>query len=133
MKISNLSNVGMVLDFVRQNTPTHAPAWLDADQAVNQPRRIQLSRKQGWRKPANTVVVARPGQWGNPYKVTKDCPVERAVVLFEEWLLNDDEGMETLRTAKIELRGKSLACWCKPGQPCHGDVLLRLVNDGYHF
>lgn len=27
-----------------------------------------------------------------------------------------------------ELRGKNLACWCKPGEPCHVDVLLELAN-----
>ena len=27
-----------------------------------------------------------------------------------------------------ELRGKDLACWCKPGAPCHADVLLELAN-----
>jgi hypothetical protein len=27
-----------------------------------------------------------------------------------------------------ELRGKNLACWCKPGEPCHGHVLLELAN-----
>lgn len=25
------------------------------------------------------------------------------------------------------LRGKNLACWCRLDQPCHADVLLRLV------
>lgn len=34
------------------------------------PERIQLSRKKGWRKPENTVVVARPSRWGNPFRVT---------------------------------------------------------------
>lgn len=28
-----------------------------------------------------------------------------------------------------ELRGRSLACWCKPGCPCHADVLLEIAND----
>lgn len=27
-----------------------------------------------------------------------------------------------------ELRGKNLACFCKPGCPCHADVLLELAN-----
>jgi hypothetical protein len=27
-----------------------------------------------------------------------------------------------------DLRGKNLACWCKPGCPCHADVLLELAN-----
>lgn len=28
-----------------------------------------------------------------------------------------------------ELRGKNLACWCKPGHPCHADVLLDVARD----
>lgn len=31
------------------------------------PVRIQLLRKKGWRMPENTVSVARPTMWGNPY------------------------------------------------------------------
>jgi len=26
------------------------------------------------------------------------------------------------------LRGFNLACWCKPGEPCHADVLLEVAN-----
>lgn len=26
------------------------------------------------------------------------------------------------------IRGKNLACWCPPGEPCHADVLLELAN-----
>jgi hypothetical protein len=26
------------------------------------------------------------------------------------------------------LRGRDLACWCKPGAPCHADVLLAIAN-----
>lgn len=29
---------------------------------------------------------------------------------------------------KEALRGKNLACWCKPGSPCHADVLLEIAN-----
>lgn len=34
------------------------------------PERIQLSRRAGWRKPPNTIVVARPTRWGNPHTLT---------------------------------------------------------------
>lgn len=30
--------------------------------------------------------------------------------------------------AVAELAGKDLACWCKPGEPCHADVLLAIAN-----
>jgi protein gp37 len=98
-------------------------------ETVHPPQRIQRSRKAGSRLPSSTVVVTRPTRWGNPFRVSKDYPVDRAVSDYEKWLKNDPEGIETLRAARAELRGKSLACWCRPGEPCHGDVLLRLVNE----
>ncbi|MGE7207485.1 DUF4326 domain-containing protein [Sphingomonas sp. NPDC019816] len=36
---------------------------------MQEPKRVQLSRKKGWRMPENTVSVARPGFWGNPHTV----------------------------------------------------------------
>lgn len=35
----------------------------------DRPIRVQLSRRKGWRMPENTVRVARPGRWGNPFPV----------------------------------------------------------------
>lgn len=34
----------------------------------------------------------------------------------------------TVEDVVRELRGKNLACWCKPGEPCHADVLLEIAN-----
>lgn len=48
---------------------------------------------------------------------------------FEHWLTAYTHGRRLLKEAKIELRGKNLACWCKPGTPCHADILLKLVNE----
>jgi hypothetical protein len=36
------------------------------------PRRIQLSRKKGWRLPDGAVSVARPGPLGNPFVIGSD-------------------------------------------------------------
>lgn len=33
-----------------------------------------------------------------------------------------------IQIALDDLRGRDLACWCKPGEPCHADVLLELAN-----
>lgn len=35
-------------------------------------KRIQRSRKKGWKMPANSVYVGRPSMWGNPFKVIGD-------------------------------------------------------------
>jgi len=36
---------------------------------MSAPKRIQLRRTKGWRKPEGAIVVARPSTWGNPYHV----------------------------------------------------------------
>ena len=33
------------------------------------PKRIQLRRTKGWRKPEGAIVVSRPSKWGNPFVV----------------------------------------------------------------
>ena len=35
----------------------------------------------------------------------------------------------TIDDVRRELKGKDLVCWCKPGAPCHADVLLAVTND----
>lgn len=110
------------------------------------PERIRLSRRKGWRKPENTVVVARPSKWGNPYKVG-DCdnpwyPDERntradavdffrmELVLMEGIWWDAGDRYLTPEDVRAELAGKNLACWCPLDQPCHADVLLELANGG---
>jgi hypothetical protein len=102
--------------------------------------RIQLRRTKGWRLPSNTISVARPTKWGNPFKIgatvhfgpsfsgRDECieDAEHACRLYRRWLFN-------LRSAThlvAPLRGKNLACWCRLDQPCHADVLLELANTG---
>ena len=98
------------------------------------PQRIQLSRRKGFRLPPNTVVVARPSRWGNPFRVGPDRTQSEAVWAFESWLTTAhcDAGIPDRKAWILrhlgELRGKNLACWCKPGTSCHADVLLRLAN-----
>ena len=94
------------------------------------PQRIQLFRKKGFKLPPNTVVVSRPSRWGNPYKLAEFSgsptrQAELAVACFSQMV---DTNRDFRILAKEELRGKNLACWCKPGQPCHADVLLEIAN-----
>ncbi|MGX5657620.1 DUF4326 domain-containing protein [Geodermatophilus nigrescens] len=121
------------------------------------PRRVQLSRARGWRKPAGTVVVARPSRWGNPFRVGETYlfpagdpsdPAAWPVPTHREPGLSDD-GARVVRCpdratavewyrrwageahreqARRLLRGRSLACWCPVDEPCHADVLLEMAN-----
>ncbi len=86
--------------------------------------------------PPNTVRIMRPGKWGNPFDWRKRG-VEEALDLHADWLIHGTKvitfGRTTYDPVKLrgclhELRGKNLACTCKKGHPCHGDLLLRLAN-----
>ena len=98
------------------------------------PERIQLRRTKGWRKPAGAVVVARPGKWGNPHVVGGVTNSALAVAAFRTDLERASAGeLSSPHAARMvadlhELRGRDLACWCKPDAPCHADVLLDLAN-----
>jgi hypothetical protein len=105
------------------------------------PKRTQLSRAKGWRKPEGVVVVARPTQWGNPWLIgdpqgpgLPPMDARAAVTAYRRWL-TEAVGRLVLpvRRATIlrdlpALAGKDLACWCPPDAPCHADVLLDLAN-----
>ena len=88
------------------------------------PKRLQMSRAKGWSKPSDAVYVGRPTRWGNPFRVGMSLceTIEDTVTAFRA--VAADGGI-----ADIEyLRGKDLLCWCRPGAPCHADVLLELAN-----
>lgn len=102
------------------------------------PRRVQRKRSKGWKMPANTVSVCRPGRWGNPFPIGEPAynvpkpligriahDASEAVELYRSMLLN--YGLPA-GCDLSEIRGKNLACWCKTGAPCHADVLLELAN-----
>lgn len=87
--------------------------------------RVVHCKKEGF-----DVYVGRGSKWGNPYSHKEGTLAEyvvesrrEAVQKFEEYLLSNEELMESLS----ELKGKTLGCWCKP-KSCHGDILLRYAN-----
>ena len=92
------------------------------------PKRIQLKRTKGWRMPENTVKVDRTNKrFGNPFVVGKDGVGDAAhAVEFFKAMIDQSPGL--IECAKIDLRGKNLACWCKLGTPCHAEVLLEIAN-----
>lgn len=92
------------------------------------PERIQRKRTKGWRMPPNTVYVGRPTMWGN--NAPKSDRENRAytVAWFRRWV-EEEASWAWKGRARIELGGKNLACWCRPDQPCHADVLLEFVNN----
>lgn len=116
---------------------------------MTDPVRLQLSRRKGFNLQAHSretngleaVKVDRTTKCGNPFIVGPECralSAQESVSLFRcavisggYWAAGDrfcGAPMVTTSQLRQELRGKNLACWCKLGAPCHGDVLLELAN-----
>lgn len=106
------------------------------------PKRVQLSRRKGWRMPPNTIKVDRTTRWGNPFVVGLHGTREECVRWFGLALAGylvlgfkpDADGQyvtdkaisyrKMLRRDRRHLIGKNLACWCPMDKPCHADILL---------
>ncbi|GEP12275.1 DUF4326 domain-containing protein [Methylobacterium gnaphalii] len=103
---------------------------------MRKPVRLRLSRIKGFRlqelsRAVNglpAVRVARPGMWGNYAAVRCGTLTgEPAVAAFRRWI--EDEASDAWKgVAKVNLRGRNLACFCRLDAPCHADVLLEMAN-----
>jgi len=77
------------------------------------------------------IYIGRPSKWGNRFTHKEGTAAqiivasrEIAVNRYREWLMKQPELIET---AKAELKGKILGCWCSP-LDCHGDILAEVAN-----
>lgn len=100
------------------------------------PLRIQQQRTKGWRKPVGAVAVGRGTMWGNPWKVDVYGTREEVVTWYGEWLAGIRPGPPgwrfdpaQLRAALWRIRDRDLMCWCRLGELCHADILLKLANE----
>ena len=89
-----------------------------------------LTRVVHLKKEPYDVYIGRPSKWGNPYSHKEGTLAEfkvanraEALEKYEKYLLEN----ETLYNSLIELKGKTLGCWCKPNK-CHGDILAKWSN-----
>ena len=74
-------------------------------------------------------------QYGHAVYDTKEAAAKDAVFCHAYWLcphgdsVMDSINKETEFYEQIKLlKGKNLSCWCKPGDPCHADVLIEIAN-----
>jgi len=76
--------------------------------------------------PAGAVYVGRPSKFGNPFQIGRDGDREAVIEQYRIWFYS--AGNEALRrSARRELTGHDLVCWCSP-EPCHAEILLDYVE-----
>lgn len=87
------------------------------------------------------VYIGRAGQgqdgtFGNPCRIGQDCPEcgrvhivpGDTIACFETYFLRRVGTDAEFRRRVLELRGKTLGCFCLPRR-CHGHVLAAWVNN----
>lgn len=74
--------------------------------------------------PEDAVPIERGTEWGNPFRTGTHGTRAQVIQQFKRLVLSQPDLVEHIRR---ELRGRDLACCCKP-KLCHGDVLLEIAN-----
>jgi len=111
------------------------------------PVRLRLSRAKGFDLQALSIatnglpaaVVTRATIWGNPYSTQPARCLSTSGKRYQcKIVASVDEAVDRFRQSFTEggkrwarldeLRGKNLACACRPDASCHADVLLALAN-----
>lgn len=112
---------------------------------MTSPARLRLSRARGFDLQAVSLALnglpaincARPGPYGNPWRVSIDARPEDTFLCgsageavrihrdFLDMLSSLDVGRRYLRP----LVGHNLACWCAPSSPCHVGNYLELIAE----
>ena len=74
------------------------------------------------------IYIGRPGYFGNPFAIGKDGTREEVCNKHYEWAKERMEKDETFKHAVLDIRGKTLGCYCSP-LDCHGNNLVRLIEE----
>lgn len=98
--------------------------------------------------------VTRPSEFGNPFRITGPQKYLDGSGKVEWWVETDAsvwrfDSRKKAQAAAVEMfrhlvgqknhegyrdrvrlafKGMNVACFCKPGEPCHADVLLEIAN-----
>ena len=88
---------------------------------------VDIGRADSGTSHMMNTEIGDPGWLGNPYPVSEYSREESIANYREDFLARVDQD-KAFREAVEELRGRTLACWCKP-KPCHGDVILEYLRE----
>lgn len=70
------------------------------------------------------VYIGRSSIWGNPFVIGRDGTREQVIEKYRLLLSTRQDLLDRLH----ELKGKRLACYCKP-LACHGDILAEMADE----
>ena len=73
------------------------------------------------------VYIGRGSAFGNKFEIGKHGTREEVIELYKEWFYKKLKS-ERFKNAVLKLKGKRLACFCKP-KACHGDIIVNYLEN----
>lgn len=70
----------------------------------------------------------KDGYFGNPIRLQKGEDAGATIEKYKEYFYDRLEKDEEFKRRVLELKGKTLGCFCKP-KPCHGDVIVEYLDN----
>jgi hypothetical protein len=74
------------------------------------------------------IYIGRPSIFGNPFSIGKDGNRKKVINLFRSYFYNRLDYDIDFKEKIQNLKGKILACWCKP-LACHGDIIMEYLDN----
>ena len=87
---------------------------------------VNIHKKKGQPTPKYDVLIDRRTLFGNPFQIGVHGDREQVIEKYRAYFIKRLT-CSTFRDKVLELKGKTLACWCKP-LACHGDVIVEYLE-----
>lgn len=98
--------------------------------AAQRARRLaRRARVVNIRKEKADVYIGRGSLFGNQFVIGKHGNREQVIAKYRAQFYTRLSNDEAFKQQVLQLRGKSLGCYCKP-KACHGDVIAEHLNGG---
>lgn len=106
--------MGSVINIRKANL--NKMGYRDLEHWLENPNHIYIGRNMSF-----YVKGANESKWANPFSV-KEFGREDCLKFYQEHI-KESSLIDDLH----ELKRKVLGCWCHP-EPCHGDVLIKMIK-----
>ena len=108
------------------------PKYDNLKEWMNDPNNVYIARKgivfiHNEKLGKKTRFPEKDSKFANPFTV-KEYGREKAIELYKKSIQEKIANGQITRKELDKLKGRTLGCWCKPNEDCHGDVLIEFIN-----
>ena len=94
---------------------------------------VNIRNRKNW-KEEGVVYIGRGSMFGNPYKIGKDSNRDQVIEKYFQYFISNYIHDGAFGAAILELRDKTLGCYCRPKDGfqgkvmCHGQIIAAYLD-----